>query len=189
MPRFSLSSFVIVLALIPIGVGFSVGADALSSAILSLIPGETTLDAIAPIGSSTRIYFVNLVDTSGLISIVICAALGVFRLEIAKITAWTLIAMGPFSTALTTYFLVGSIFFNLPAYIVSLLGASACAAAWFAARFAAGRRLRKQKSRDHHGKKEPLALAFLEIVIFLISIIGWDCLHSLPDMSILRSPL
>ena len=193
-PQFSLGSLVVVLALIPIGVGFWEGADGLSSAFLSLIPGETSLqeralDAVAPLGSAARIYFVNLIGSPGLVQMLICAALGVFRLKTAKLTAWTLIIMGPFSTALLTYFLVGSIFFNLPGYFVSLLKASVCAAAWFAARFSAKRWIWKDKSNACHEKKERLAFAGLAIMIFLISILGWDCLHSMPDMSILRSPL
>jgi hypothetical protein len=191
MPKFSVATVLLVVALIPIGTGFAIGCDYITLISLAWIfPVEFSGNELVKLGwpsdaqdalgqylfeNPYNLYTMNLVWHAGLFLVVAtCAALGSLRLRFAAITAWLLVATLPFSVAIMTYRFTGKPYILAPEYQVIGVVACFCAIAWMTARWMSKRWIYGNNPADAVRSRTQIWIyLLLAIAIFATSLYGW----------------
>jgi hypothetical protein len=197
MPKFSIATLLLVFGLIPIGIGFALGSEMnLMVALVWLYPTELSGDEIVKWGWPTNavellkpyfgdslLYPLSLTHKVGLVFVIgACAALGALRLHIAKLSAWMLIAMLPFSLAIWNYRTTGQVYTLSPDWVVTVLFGFLCVLAWCATRLGTQRWLYRN-ALGYLGTSSTQKVVFsaLALVIVLTSISGWFWIQRMQD--------
>ena len=197
MPRFRLATILLVMALIPIGVGFAIGANTIVMlSLLWLFPMEVSGDEVIKWGWPTNaqeflrpyfgdslLYPVNLTHKVGLILVaVVCTALGALRLQTAKAIAWSLTAVLPLSVAVFNYRTAGQVYILPADYVVTAFGMLLCIVGWSVARCGMRRRVDGPDASDAAQRiRETRTLRMLGAAIFLISVYGWFWIQTVEE--------
>lgn len=197
MPKFSLASILFLISLIPIGLGFVWGLEMNAMiALMWLFPTEysggeiskwgwpvNAQKSLEPYFGGQLLYPVTITHKAGSILVVaMCAALGTLRLRAAKLVAWSLMALLPFSVALWNLRTIGQAYVLPPDYVVAAEVSCMCFAAWWSADRATERWLYKGiEAEKRVTRRQKLLFAALAVLIVVTSMSGWLWLQRIQD--------